>query len=110
MIGLLLLYYIGKSFHDLADRHDKSKWGFALLGIASYYAGTMIGGVIIGIILLFNSPDGEIDASLPSDILLGLLAVPFGLLACWGLHSMLKKNWEKADLPTFEGDILDEEV
>ena len=33
MLGLVLLYWIGKYFYKLAEEYDKSKWGFAILGL-----------------------------------------------------------------------------
>ncbi|TDN87659.1 hypothetical protein DET49_111107 [Salegentibacter sp. 24] len=38
MLGLLLLYWIGKYHYRLAGEYDKSQWGFTILGIVAYYA------------------------------------------------------------------------
>jgi hypothetical protein len=35
MLGLILIYFVGKAFYDLAGLHGKSQWGFAILGIVS---------------------------------------------------------------------------
>ncbi len=35
MIELVLIFFVGKAFYDLAGRHKKHQWGFAILG--SYY-------------------------------------------------------------------------
>ena len=45
MLGFLLIYFIWKYYSELAVEHNKSKWGYALLGIATYYIGTFIGGL-----------------------------------------------------------------
>ena len=50
MLGLLLLYWIGKYFYKLAEAYDKSKWGFTILGIVVYYAGIVVLGLILGAI------------------------------------------------------------
>lgn len=106
MLGILLIYFIGKAFADLAKLHDKNKWGFAILGVASYYIGTLIGGIFIGIgFLLFSSTDIETA----NEYLLGLMAVPFGLLACWGTHALLKRSWNKKQIVS-SNEILDSDL
>ena len=60
MLGLLLLYWVGKYFYKLAEEHDKSKWGFAILGVVSYYAGIVVFGFITGIVMELTAP-GYID-------------------------------------------------
>jgi hypothetical protein len=37
MLGILLFYFIGKSFYKLAEIYDKSKWTFAVLGVATFF-------------------------------------------------------------------------
>lgn len=92
MIGLLLIYFIGKAFYELAFEHNKSPWGFAIIGIVCYYAGSFVGGIILGVIGILAGSD---FVSTTPDILLSLMGVPFGLLFCWGLYVILKKNWSK---------------
>ena len=105
MLGLLLLYFIGRYFYDLAAKHEKNQWLFAFAGIAAYYVGTFIGGVILVIVIeLFEITNlDEID-----ERALGFMALPFGILACWGLYVFLKKQWGKQPLkPDF--NVLDDE-
>jgi len=92
MLGLLLIYFIGKYFYTLADDHGKNKWVFALLGIATYYVGTFVGGLIVGIGIEFW---GETSIDEMSSLALGLIALPFGLAACSGLYFILKMNWKE---------------
>jgi hypothetical protein len=103
MIGLFLLYFIGKTFYNLAHEYDKQRWLYAILGVISYYAGTYIGGILLVIILEFAAP-GFVDST--DDIVLGLIIMPFGLLACWGLHTILKKKWSQQEI--FTEDMIDE--
>ncbi len=105
MIGLLLIYFIGKSFYSLAVKYNKSKWGFAVLGILSYYLGTFIAGIFMGLIDLFA---GTSITLLPT-IAIGLIALPFGLLSCWGLHGILKSQWNKKPKLT-ENSLLDDNI
>jgi hypothetical protein len=106
MLGLFLIYFIGKRFYELAGKFDKNQWGFAIAGIAFYYAGTFIVGVVVSIYFEFNAvaPPDEID-----DLTLNLIAIPFGLLACFGLYKILEKSW-KRKVVRFNSEILDQEI
>ena len=48
-----------------------------------------------------------------NDLVLGLIAMPAGLLACWGVYRLLKKRWEQEVLngnnEMHGRDILDDE-
>ncbi|MDC8006326.1 hypothetical protein POV27_19890 [Aureisphaera galaxeae] len=92
MLGIILIYFIGKYFYNLAEDHNKSKWGFAIAGVLSYYAGTFIFGVLFAFYIEIWSNSSIYDYS---DIGLGLMAVPFGLLTCAGFYFLLKRMWKK---------------
>jgi hypothetical protein len=105
MIGLILLYFVGKAFYDLAGVNNKGQWLFAILGVASYYGGWFASGIllVIGYELVLG---GSVDDL--NDTLLGFLALPFGVLTCWGFYRLLKNRWEKKE--SFSGtaeDVLD---
>lgn len=92
MIGILLIYFIGKYFYKLAEDHDKNKWLHAILGIVVYYAGTLIAGFILGFgYVVINETEIMTDTT---EILLSILGIPFGLGACWLFYYILKKKWE----------------
>ena len=92
MLGLLLLYWIGKYFYKLAEEYNKSKWGFTILGVVSYYGGMFVFSVIAGIILEIISPGFFDDLN---EILFSILMIPFGILSCYILYKYLEKTWEK---------------
>jgi hypothetical protein len=92
MLGLVLIYFIGKYFYKLAEEFGKNKWGFAILGVVSYYGGAFLGGIILGLISIVW--DG-FEVEYMSDMQLGLMAIPFGLLMCFGAYTLLKKIWTK---------------
>jgi len=92
MLGLFLLYFIGKAYYDLAEKHTRKKWLHAFLGIASYYAGTILGGVVI--VILYGAMESEQAVDQMNDIVVSLLSVPFGILSCWLVYYMLKRKWE----------------
>lgn len=91
MLGLLLLYFIGRSHYRLAAEYGKGEWAFAILGVAVYYAGTFLFGFILGLVMEASNP-GSVD-DMPN-LLLGLIVMPFGLLSTWLLYFLLKRNWE----------------
>lgn len=94
MLGILLIFFIGKYFYKLAEEHDKSKWGFAILGIASYYAGTFITGILLGVFLVIIGSEEFLDTT--SELALGLIVLPFGMLASYLLYKALERTWRKA--------------
>lgn len=53
MLGLSLLYFIGKYFYRLAEGFNKNKWYFAFLGNIVDYVGTFIESFIRGILDAF---------------------------------------------------------
>lgn len=91
MLGLLLIFFIGKYFYKLSEEFNQNKWLYAILGVVSYYAGTMIVGFIMGIL------DGLLSLGIDWDNNFGfvLLAIPFGVLASYIFYVLLKKNWQK---------------
>jgi hypothetical protein len=104
MLGLLLLYFLGKKFYELAREHGRSRWGFAILGIATYYVGTIIAGVLF---ILLGAYMGAFS-NLP-EIVINLLSIPFGLLSAWLLYRMLERSWINAQTST-ESDVLDQNL
>ena len=93
MLGILLLYFIGKRFYDLSIEYDKSKWLFAILSIVIYYAAGFIFGIIIGILDIYVF-DWGIDWD--NNFSIGLLGLPAGLLAVWGFYVILESKWKKS--------------
>jgi hypothetical protein len=112
MLGIFLIYFIGKSYFDLAITHDKPKWPYAISGVIAYYLGTFIAGIVIYSVIAYSSgnmmenPD---DIGI-SDFLLGLMAVPFGIAACWGLYKLLESRWSKSQKIGSHTDLLDDEI
>ncbi|MEH6536634.1 MAG: hypothetical protein V7719_09590 [Psychroserpens sp.] len=92
MLGLVLLYWIGKYFYKLAEEYNKSQWGFAILGIVVYYGGILLFSVIVAIIMeiIFT---GFLDTV--NETLYGILMIPLGILSCYLLYKYLEKTWKK---------------
>ncbi len=106
MLGLFLIYFIGKLYYELADKFTKSKWGFAILGVVVYYFGTFLAGFFYAILSEMGVTDFFIE--LP-DVALSFFALPFGLLACWGVYKMLENKWKNQSTESDSG-LLDSEL
>ncbi len=107
MLGLLLIYFIGKYFYKLAEDHNKSQWGFAVLGVVMYYVGIFIGAGAIALLIAYNDATGLDDIN---EVMLGLAGVPFGLLACWIFYKILQKNWSNKNTSHWDTEVLDSEI
>jgi hypothetical protein len=107
MLGFLLIYFIGNSFYKLAVEFGKHKWGFAILGVVTYYgSGVLL--ITIGMIILMYLGSNSSFESVPSwgwD----LLGIPIGLAACYGLHAFLKYQWTKSTKGTTT-EVLDADL
>jgi hypothetical protein len=103
MLGLFIIYFIGREFYNLAHDFDKSRWGFAILGIASYYFGTFVAGIILGVIVAFSNSN---FLETTPKILINLMSLPVGLLFCWGFYKILEKQWSKKSR-AIESNVLD---
>lgn len=104
MLSLIFIYFIGKFYWDLAKEHEKSKWGFAVLGVASYYAGSFLFGVILFIAVELFEP-GWVDTL--SDTTAGLIALPFGFATTIGLYFILKRLWTRKAREVRDDTTLD---
>ena len=93
MLGILLLFFIGKFFYKLAEKYEKTKWGYAILGIITYYAGTFIYGVAYVFIFFMMYPDAYEDDM--NELLMSLTAIPIGIASAYLLYYLLEKNWKK---------------
>lgn len=105
MVGIVLLYFVGKAFYDLAAIHNRQKWLFAIIGLGSYYGGLFTGGIALGIL----SEAGVVDLNDTPDIVLGIMALPVGVLCCWGTYRYLKSTWERAEEEATK-DVLDADL
>ena len=105
MLGFVFVYFLGRYFYRLAEAHQRSKWGYAVLGVLFYY----FSGVLMAIAyvafqeLVGSGYDEEQDQALE------LAAIPAGFLGCYLLYQWLKRRWSR--VPHFGGypDILDQD-
>jgi hypothetical protein len=101
MLGIFLIYFIGKSFYNLAEKHGRSKWGFAILGVVVYYAMQVLLTLIL--ILLEN------EEVLSNTLLISLMAIAAGGIGDLVFYRILSNTWEKRPKITHsQEDLLDQ--
>ncbi|NNK87441.1 MAG: hypothetical protein HKO90_04090 [Flavobacteriaceae bacterium] len=89
MLGLIIIFFVGKYYFELASKFDKNKWLYAIIGIVVYYAAGGVLGIILGLAdLMFGL---RIDWN--NAVGLNLLGIPAGLAAIYGLYYFLRKKW-----------------
>lgn len=104
LLSLILLYYIGNHFYKLAKAHQKNGWVFAILGIVSYYAGTIVGGIIIAVFIEAGTSSSIDDIP---DFTIDIISIPFGILSYWFTYRFLKKQWSKPRETDYNPEVLD---
>ena len=107
MISLLLIYYLGKQFYVLAEEFEKNKWLFAILGVVFYYLGILLFSFFLGLWAVFYGNEEIFETS---DFLLGLMAMPIGLLTTWLFYFSLKKYWSKTENNFTDVELLDDNI
>ncbi|MDD7884868.1 hypothetical protein [Flavivirga sp. 57AJ16] len=92
MLGILLIYFIGKRFYDLSEAYNQNKWLYAILSIVVYYAGSFFVGLVLGVLVMLEIMDVDLENSL----MINIIAIPFGLGAVYLFYILLERKWEKA--------------
>ena len=113
IIGIFLIYFLGKAFYNLAKKAGKStslQWLFAVLGVLSYYVGTFIGGIIVFLIIDLFLP--QYYELMENDIAIALIGLVFGIAGCWTFYTVLKNIWNKQERETYikDDNILDADL
>lgn len=93
MLGILLIYFIGKRFYDLSVEYNQNKWLYAILSIIVYYGvGTLllVGLMFLDLLVFEWGFDWEKNYGM------SLLMIPLGLLAVWIFYHFLENRWKKS--------------
>ncbi|SFT87608.1 hypothetical protein SAMN05216474_2836 [Lishizhenia tianjinensis] len=106
ILGLLLLYFIGKRFATLAEDHQKNKWLFAILGALSYYVGSFIGGIFIALIFMASGSLDDLNGL--GEIQYTIISLVFGIGTTVGFYQLLKYLWGKNQTRSTDVTLLDE--
>ena len=104
MLGLVFIYFIGRAFYNLAGDYNKNEWGYAILGVASYY------GAFFGSLFLIGAGIGLFADKMiideRDDLMFSLMGIPIGLLSCYLTYRHLSKRWEREERQ--EMSVIDE--
>ena len=108
MLGLILIYFVGKAYYELAKKYNKTAWLYAVLGVVSYYAG-IVAAVFSFIYYQAYVNNHIIDES--EDMKYSLMSIPVGVVICLAFYQILKYNWKKKAeaIQTDEG-LLDDDA
>ena len=109
ILDILLFYFVGKAFYDLANEYDRSRWGFAVLGVISCYGGVLVGGIVLALIYELGLSKSIEELN---EVLLSLMALPFGILMCWGFYHILKRSWSRSSTnsDSASSEVLDADL
>ncbi|MFD1163550.1 hypothetical protein [Hwangdonia seohaensis] len=91
MLGILLIYFIGKRFYDLSVDYQQNKWLYAILSVVVYYTGTFLAGLILGVLIAL----GIMDLDPENTFVISIITVPFGLGFVYLFYILLEKKWKK---------------
>ena len=102
MLALMLIYGIGEVFYSLALKHGEHKWLTVVLGLLSFYAGFLLGNILLVV--------ADLSWGIDYTFRLDLYSVPFGVLACLFFYRFLDRRWSNAKEIFDDSDILDRDV
>lgn len=104
MLGIIFIIFVGIRFSKLAFDHDRNRWAFALLGIATYYVGFYLFCFLLGIIIAATGNGSFLTET--NAFLLALMGIPFGIGSCVALYYGLRSYWKKNPIVS-QTDLLD---
>ncbi len=98
MLGIFIIYWIGRKFYDLAAIHNRSPWGWAILGVVVYY-GTQL---LFGMLAYLASPSTFDNMDKGSELMFNLVGVAVGALVWYVFLQYITKKWENESEQTYE--------
>lgn len=105
MLGIFIIYWIGKRYYTLAHDYENSPWPYAILGVVVYYVSQFIVGITIGLTL----PHLVANDSGSSFSTISILGILGGVLVWWIVYELIKRNWEKKYFAEYQ-DTSDDEI
>lgn len=90
MLGIILIYWIGKYHYQLAGKYKKNQWGYAILGIVTYYGGIIFSALVFGLVIEILSPGYFEDFN---EMLFDVMLIPVGVLSTYMLYKFLEATW-----------------
>jgi len=93
MFGLILIYWVGKYFYQLAEKYNQNKWLYAILGIVIYFVSQLLTGLFLGILDMIFGWNINWD-----NTAINLLGLPIGIGFSYLLYILLEKKWKKEEV------------
>jgi cytochrome b561 len=90
MLGIFLIYWVGRKYYDLAIRHGRSAWGYCILAIVIYYGSQFF----LGIILALSMPELMANLDSGEEMALNFIGIPISLGVWYSVLVYLRKKWE----------------
>lgn len=92
IIDIILIVVTGKYYMQLAEKYGKSKWGYAILGVATYYIVAVLFALILGLLYAVFNPEALESLN---EFVIGLIALAVGVGGTTVLYYFLEKSWKK---------------
>jgi len=105
VLRFLLVFFIGKTFYDLASYHDKNKWLYAFIGLVSYFVAAIVFALFA---FLFIDAMGSSPLN-ANQLHLSMISVAVGLLSCWCVYKYLYSRWKNQN-KSEHTEILDQDL
>ncbi len=102
MVGIFIIYFIGKKYYELAVKYNQKKWLFAFLGFVVYYASA----IVMVIFLLIIDGILGLNINFENKFFTGVLELGVGFTGVIVTYNLLKKKWER-EYPIEEDELQD---
>lgn len=104
VLGLLVIYFFGKSYYDLAKLYGRNAWGYAILGSVIFLASEFLFGVLIGILIVLANLHTEVPS-----LVFSIASIAFAAFLTNQIEKAIRRNWEKQKpLNLTDSDLLDQ--
>lgn len=103
MLGLIPLFFIGRYYYQLAHEHDRSRWGFAFLGVGIAIVSQLLFGFVAGILAVVTNNLQWLD----SPFIITILAIAFSIALVVLVYKLLEKSWVKNPIEKSSSEFLD---
>ena len=104
MLGLLLIYFVGRAFYRLAETHKRSKWLFAILGVVTYYVTQFL--CALGLVSYMISRGRDFTSG--DEMVITLVGILVGAIGVAVFYAILKKVWENNPRTDQNSELLDQ--
>lgn len=106
MLGILLIYWVGKRYYRMAGYYGKSEWGHVFMALGIYFGSQFILGIVGA--LVFPDFFMTLESDKSQELLINLAGIVFGLLVWHIIFGVLEKKYE-SEL-SYEEDIEDDDI